>query len=440
MNKTAFLPIAVVALALSHLACIEAGKPKAAVKPPDAHADRVTLIGPLMREEFCIERGGREITKEDKFQDVLIAMDGTPEISANFHELTKELYGGNSINCEQAIAINEGFKNRLKYYIDGVPAAKGVEYSWSIKSVTGSLSEKDGKKWITITDPKKDIAGVKYSYPKEWLIPDKPFKKAGETPLMIQVTDTLSMKCILLPAGKFLFRKAVYIQPIWRDECPYEVTLTKPFWLAETLVTQEQWDAFMGADQDYSTLKDPKRPVRNMWAVEANKFCQILSERNHRKIRLPGEAELQYAMRVGTSNPMLGDKYKAEFCDDPKVKGGLLPVKSKAPNAWGLYDMESNTGYTLTRDDIWKVLGSPEDKDKSLIDPYFSPEAAEAAGKTIGHMGVNNVTYHESTGAHDVKKGPADRKADTAYASDTLRILVEATPEEIAKMEKAAGK
>ena len=67
---------------------------------------------------------------------------------------------------------------------------------------------------------------------------------------------------------------------------------------------------------------------------------------------------------------------------------------------------------------------------KDAVDPYDSCEKAEAASKKHAHWGRNTVTYHEAVG---------DAKDDAAYGSTKFRVLVEATPEEIAEMEKAAG-
>ncbi len=150
------------------------------------------------------------------------------------------------------------------------------------------------------------------------------------------------------------------------------VTFTKPFWLAEIPVTQEMWDAVM--HNNPSTLKDPQRPVRNVPCAEVNKFCKLLSEKNGRTVRLPGEAEWEYAARVGTSNPQLDVKYEDQNSAGPG-RNVCLPVKSKQPNAWGLYDMLNPGAFEMTRDAF--VLDRRVDE----VDPYFSCEKDEAAGK-----------------------------------------------------------
>ena len=85
-------------------------------------------------------------------------------------------------------------------------------------------------------------------------------------------------------------------------------------------------------------------------APTSTSSARFLSEKNGRTVRLPREAEWEYAARVGTSNPPLDAKYKDQKSAG-RARGECLPVKSKQPNAWGLYDMiSSDNAYEMTRD------------------------------------------------------------------------------------------
>jgi formylglycine-generating enzyme required for sulfatase activity len=378
----------------------------------------------MMLEICCVPKPA----KEDEKIVVIFAIEGTPQVAATLDAMMKKHWPGDSMDADQARAFGDAFVARLKYYVTptALTVGKEKEYRWGSPpgAVTGVLSERDGRKWIT---PSK-IQSATLKYPSKWIQRDTPLKPAGKTSLALKVTDTLSLKCILLPAGKFIMRQPYYAVPRWQDEVPHLVTLTKPFWLAEIPVTQEMYEAVMGDNP--SEIKDPQRPVRNVACTDINKFCRILSERNvGRKVRLPTEAEWEYAARVGTSNPPLWERFKDQCSDGAGSKKPLLPVKSRKPNAWGLYDMVSSV-FEITCDKF--VF-----RNTDCVDPYDSCEQAEASGKKHGHWdkGANSgkcVNYHE-----DVGTGAA--KSDAEYTTTKFRVLVEATEAEIAELEKASA-
>ena len=104
------------------------------------------------------------------------------------------------------------------------------------------------------------------------------------------------------------------------------MTLTKPLYLAEIPVTQEMYEAVMGKNP--SGQKGPQIPVHQVSCVDIQKFCRALSETSGRKVRLPTQAEWEYAARVGTSNLPFVRKYKDQINAAPDGKL-FLPVKSK---------------------------------------------------------------------------------------------------------------
>jgi formylglycine-generating enzyme required for sulfatase activity len=440
-NKDFAMKCLIAAVLLVGMAGMSLGEDTAkSAAPAPAPGDEVTLTGIVMSNWACTR--DMAVFKKRDVEDkapILFAFEGTPEVAAAFQEIFKELIAGNSINYEQAAKIEDEMNKRLKYWItpNDLTAAKenavGGNSGGTFRAVTGVISEKDGKKWITPTK----MANKPYKYPDGFLAPDKPLKKVGEKPLILKVTDNLSLKCILLPRGEIMFKVPFYSLPRWADEFPLHVTLTKPFWMAEIPVTQEMWDAAMGAERNFSTTKDPNRPAKNSPCKDINKFCQILAEKNGRIVRLPGEAEWEWAARVGTSNPPLMQKYKKMMVlDKSDPKGAAPKVKGCPPNPWGLYDMYQG-GFEVTRDkgDL-HFIHRRDDR----VDPYDSCEADEAAGKKHAHWCVcpgDSVTYHETVlQLADETKRPAD----TAYGSTKVRVVVEATPEEIAEMEKAEKK
>jgi formylglycine-generating enzyme required for sulfatase activity len=128
-----------------------------------------------------------------------------------------------------------------------------------------------------------------------------------------------------------------------------EVTFAAPFAVAKYEVTQELYEAVMGKDP--AKWQGPRNSVEMVTWDDANAFCrkatELLRDRkllgDDEVIRLPSEAEWEYACRAGTTERYsFGDK-----ADDLKdyawfkgnSKGEDPPVGKKKPNAWGLYDM-----------------------------------------------------------------------------------------------------
>ena len=418
---------------LGNVALADDAKPASAADPKPAGSE-VTLKGAgVYAEELWKPAKGGTPSKTP----AICAIEGTPEVAAALEGIMKEDWPGDSIDADQAVKMQTHFCERLLYYVtpNDVLAAHMKDFSGHNEplSLTGVISEKDGKKWITARvviksrDPSNNMP-IKVTYPEKMQMPDKPLARAGTIPLNLKVSDTLSLKCILLPAGTFFMGEPDYLVQRYPDTKPFVVTLTKPFYLAENPVTQEMWESVMGDNP--STQVGPQIPVQNISWPGVQQFCQALSEKNGRKVRLPTEAEWEYAARVGTSNPPMTERCKDQISAG---KGALLPVKSRKPNAWGLYDMPS-VMWEMTCD-AWQL-----NRDKDVVDPFYSTEAGDKAGKGAGHWGKGLVSLggwslanHE--GVKNVCPAPS-----SGYNNRKFRILVEATPEEVAEMAKATKK
>jgi hypothetical protein len=118
--------------------------------------------------------------------------------------------------------------------------------------------------------------------------------------------------------------------------------LSHAFYIGKYPVTQAQYQAVLNENPSKST-RHPSCPVDMIGEDDCQRFCDKLTETAGRDIRLPTEAEWEYACRAGTSS-------KWFFGDDPseldvyawyeKNSGGKShPVGLKKPNPWGLYDM-----------------------------------------------------------------------------------------------------
>jgi formylglycine-generating enzyme required for sulfatase activity len=153
------------------------------------------------------------------------------------------------------------------------------------------------------------------------------------------------------------------------------VALTDDFWMGETEVAVGQFKRFVSETSHRTTAEKvgwangvsgsgswgkmdglswrfpgfdqtDAHPVVCVSWEDAVAFCEWASRKSGMKVTLPTEAQWEYACRAGTtghyflgdSDSSLGDYY---WC---KENSGLKtqPIKTKKPNAWGLYDMRGN--------------------------------------------------------------------------------------------------
>jgi len=108
--------------------------------------------------------------------------------------------------------------------------------------------------------------------------------------------NSLGDQMLFVPSGEFLMGSEA------RDAAPNERPLTKVtvsrFYMSRHSVTNTQYEQF---DPSHVRKRAPgagdRHPVVYVSSIEAPKFCQWLSGREHRKYRLPTEAEWEYAAR-----------------------------------------------------------------------------------------------------------------------------------------------
>lgn len=137
----------------------------------------------------------------------------------------------------------------------------------------------------------------------------------------------------------------------WTQPCErpsHEVVLSNPFYMGRFEVTQAEYAAVMGFNP--SATKWPRRPVETVSWKDAVAFCEQLSARVGRNVRLPTEAEWEFACRAGTDTLFCSGDTETDldavawygFNSAILGRQQTHPVGTKAPNRWGLYDMHGN--------------------------------------------------------------------------------------------------
>jgi formylglycine-generating enzyme required for sulfatase activity len=129
----------------------------------------------------------------------------------------------------------------------------------------------------------------------------------------------------------------------------HRVTLPRAFAMARYEVPQNLWQAVMGVNP--SRWKGPRNSVEMLSYDDAVEFCRRVTTRlrdakligPRQVVRLPTEAEWEYAARAGTTTLYsFGDD--AAILDEyawstHNAAGNDPAVGAKRPNAWDLYDV-----------------------------------------------------------------------------------------------------
>ena len=145
-----------------------------------------------------------------------------------------------------------------------------------------------------------------------------------------------NIEMLLVPGGTFMMGCSLGDAECFGEESPaHEVTLTNAFYIGKTEVTQAQWLAKMGSNPSYF-VGQPNNPVEKV------NWYMIQSFNSATGLRLPTEAEWEYACRAGTTTARYGELNAIAWYYQNWTNYGTQPVAGKLPNALGLYDTLGN--------------------------------------------------------------------------------------------------
>lgn len=301
-------------------------------------------------------------------------------------------------------------------------------------------------------------------------IPEKKLPLASTEPI-VRNNNHLRMNLVWVTAGQFTMGSHETESGRQRDEGPvHDVTISQDFWLGKTEVTVGQYRRFVAAAayqtdaekqggaygitrwspgpgvkggtsapvriegiswRDPGFLQTDIEPVVCVSWNDARAFCQWMSEQDKGIVRLPTEAEWEYACRAGTQSAFgWGNQPGAghAFCNAADLKAkevfsGLAAfdwydgitftasVSALNANPWGVHDMHGN---------VWEwVQDGYEERypgSRRVMDPQ-GPDRAEDRVLRGGSW---------QTGPSQVRSAERHRaRPETAYNDVGFRVVME---------------
>lgn len=225
-----------------------------------------------------------------------------------------------------------------------------------------------------------------------------------------KVTNSIGVEFVLVPAGSFQMGADPNFEEASSDETPrHRVTISKPFYLGRTEVTQEQWVAVMGVNS--SSFKGRSNPVEKVSWDDVQTFIRKLNAMEGKAVyRLPTEAEWEYACRAGSTG-------KYSFGDDADALGRYAwfrgnsgekthPVAQLKPNAWGLYDMHGN---------VWEWVQDWYDGSYYRSSPSTDPSGPSSGSTRVFRGGSWNLVAVNARAAYRFNGRPDFRNVNLGF-------------------------
>lgn len=247
--------------------------------------------------------------------------------------------------------------------------------------------------------------------------------------LSLDEDSTVSIEFVYIPPGEFVMGGQSTTHNQWTClEVPhFRVKITKGFYMGKYPVTQNQFEAVLHKNTSKNN-REPECPVENVDLENATNFCNTAGQKTGTDIRLPTEAEWEYAAR-GKTNGDSADPLWFFGDDESKMDdyawyksnsgGKTHPVGLKLPNPFGLYDIYGNVCERVA--------------DTYMKDYYAENEKKGVVVNPIGPLqGINSEFRYK------VENIPADgnyiltAKVCTINVDQSLNVSLEGWDEDVA--------
>ncbi|MCE2884648.1 MAG: SUMF1/EgtB/PvdO family nonheme iron enzyme [Planctomycetaceae bacterium] len=235
--------------------------------------------------------------------------------------------------------------------------AAGSSVSISVSTASGSVTSPGAFTYVAIMVP--PWATMMEAAPDPAIVTSATIRDAiVATGYAWRVRDNgTGIEMVLIPPGSFNMGCSASME--WScltNESPvHSVAMTNAFYLGRFEVTQAQWSAKMGSNPSSFQSASPEVPavqVQNR-PVERVSWNAIQGFMSASGMRLPSEAEWEYAYRAGTTTAFHGFDGYPEGTNNDALAGSFAwygpnsgaqtrPVGEKLSNGFGLHDMAGN--------------------------------------------------------------------------------------------------
>jgi formylglycine-generating enzyme required for sulfatase activity len=191
--------------------------------------------------------------------------------------------------------------------------------------------------------------------------------------LTLDLGKNQKLDLVLIPAGSFIMGSPASETDHDDSESPrHRVKIARDFFMGKFEITQSQYQAVTSYNQA-QFRGDDNLPEECVSWTDAIGFCNAVSKSTGRKVRLPTEAEWEYADRAGTTTVFwMGNDLSSTQANfngkGPYGKGAQGPQRNKTtpvgsfpPNGFGLYDTVGNVSEWC--EDVFhdNYVGAPTD-------------------------------------------------------------------------------
>jgi len=203
-----------------------------------------------------------------------------------------------------------------------------------------------------------------------------------------------SDKALKSARAEYKAAKARFEVAFVNEKPAHNVTLPTPFYMGKYEVTQEQYQQVMGKNpSQFKGRAD--LPVEYVSWDDAQAFCRQIEELTGERLRLPSEAEWEYACRAGTSTMYYSGDDEASLGRAGWYRGNSKrkthPVGQKEANAFGLYDIDGNVWEWCEDDCHESYEGAPTDGSAWIDKPRGRPRVLRGGGWHNGARGCRSA-------------------------------------------------